>query len=69
MRIAIIGLDMEIGDHEIGEGWESMTCPYLDGFIVLWESGMDSDPTIAFSEHMKSNHSVNIPDLTIWRLK
>jgi hypothetical protein len=60
---------MDIGDHEIGEGWESMTCPYLDGFIVIWEVGQDLDPTVAFAEHMNRVHKIHFPDLNIWRIR
>lgn len=60
---------MELNDYEIGEGWESMTCPYLDGFVVLWEVGIGDDPTIAFSEHMKTVHQIPFPDLIVWRMR
>jgi hypothetical protein len=64
-------LDMYIGDKEIGEGWESMSCPFCDGFIVVWEAGVGSlfDPTLPFAKHMKEIHQTPIPDLTGWRRK
>jgi hypothetical protein len=62
---------MFIGDKEIGEGWESMSCPFCEGFIVIWEvgAGLLFDPTIPFSAHMAEVHRIKVPDLTGWRRK
>jgi len=60
---------MFIGDKEIGEGWESMTCPFADGFMLIWEVGQEIDPTVPFMEHMRVVHGIFMPDLSRWRFK
>jgi hypothetical protein len=64
-------LDVYIGDKEVGEGWESMSCPFCEGFIVVWEVGVGLlfDPTVPFSSHMKDKHRISVADLTRWKGK
>ena len=57
-----------IGDKEIGEGWESITCPYADGFSVIWEVGVETDPMIKFCDHMAKIHNVYIERLSRWKI-
>lgn len=30
---------MQVGEYEIPEGWDSMTCIYSCGFILIWKMG------------------------------
>lgn len=62
---------MLIGNQEIGEGWESMSCPFCEGFVVIWEVGvgLTFDPTVPFANHMKEVHRIYVADLTRWKGK
>lgn len=60
---------MYVGDKEIGEGWESMSCPLCEVFVVVWESKIGSlfDPTLPFTKHLLEVHQVSLPNLSRWR--
>jgi hypothetical protein len=30
---------MQVGEYDIPEGWDSMTCIYNCGFILIWQMG------------------------------
>lgn len=57
---------MFIGDKEVGEGWESMSCPYCQDFMVVWHQGAFFDPTAPFTVHMRQIHKILIADLIRW---
>jgi len=61
--------EMDFINEPVGEGWESMTCAYADGFTVIWQVGQDIDPMIPFAEHMRVVHGMFIPDFSRWKFK
>lgn len=57
---------MQVGDWEIPEDYESMTCIYNCGYILVWKRSPlgGSDAGNEMDKHIIINHSYPIP--TVW---
>ena len=58
---------MDIGDYSIPEGWESMTCIYNCGFVLVWELGSPEGTLVlpVMTGHLEQ-HKTPRPSLRDW---
>ena len=47
---------MKIGDYDIPPDWESMSCVYNCGFILVWERGKSFGAGLQMDEHIRLTH-------------
>lgn len=47
---------MKVGEYDIPDNWESMTCIYNCGFILVWERGKAFDAGLRMDTHIELSH-------------
>ena len=59
---------MRVGDYEIPENWESMSCMYNCGYILVWERKVNggSDAGSEMERHIIIHHTYPLPSLWDW---
>jgi hypothetical protein len=57
---------MQIGEYEIPEDWESMTCIYNCGFILVWKRGLSNDSGNQMDRHILLSHTGPLPSFMDW---
>ena len=57
---------MRVGEYEIPEHWESMSCIYNCGFILVWERGKSYDSGLAMDAHIELEHIKPLPSFFDW---
>ena len=57
---------MQIGEYDIPEDWESMTCIYNCGYILVWQRGKSNNSGLAMDSHILIEHTDPIPSFWDW---
>jgi hypothetical protein len=57
---------MRVGEYDIPEHWESMSCIYNCGFILVWERGKSYDSGLAMDAHIEMEHIKPLPSFFDW---
>jgi hypothetical protein len=48
---------MRVGEYEIPPDWESMSCIYNCGYVLVWERGKSFSSGSQMDEHLLIHHS------------
>ena len=57
---------MIVGGHDIPEDWESMTCIYNCGYILVWKRGQAFDSGLQMETHIYLEHERPLPTFLDW---
>lgn len=57
---------MRIGDYDIPEDWESMSCIYNCGYILVWKRGQTYDTGLTMEAHIMLEHEKPMPSFFDW---
>jgi hypothetical protein len=57
---------MRIGEYDIPEDWESMSCIYNCGFVLVWQRGKSFDSGTQMDRHILIEHTQPMPSFMDW---
>lgn len=59
---------MRVGDYDIPEDWESMSCVYNCGYVLVWKRSpiAGTDAGSQMDLHMLINHKKPFPSFADW---
>lgn len=47
---------MRVGDYEVPAGWETMSCIYNCGFVLMWKQNEYTDAGFVMDRHITLAH-------------
>lgn len=57
---------MKFGEYEVPDDWESMSCIYNCGYVLVWRRGGGHDSGLQMDSHIYLEHERPMPNLWDW---